>query len=98
MEVSARVMAGQSVAVQETYDPAWHGGRRLPVHQDVMDFLVVAAPPGDPVILLRFARPLENRIGWVVMLGTMVCCLALPPGRITYEALRCDHQSVSNSR
>jgi hypothetical protein len=32
MEVSARVMAGQSVVVPETYDPAWqawHGGRRL---------------------------------------------------------------------
>jgi hypothetical protein len=26
MEVSARVMAGQSVVVQETYDPAWQAG------------------------------------------------------------------------
>jgi hypothetical protein len=66
MEVSARVMAGQSVAVQETYDPArqgWHGAQRLPAHQDVKGFLVVAAPPGDPVILLRFARLLEDWLG-----------------------------------
>jgi len=36
-----------------------------------MDFLIIAAPPGDPVILLRFTRPLENRIGGVVTLGTV---------------------------
>ena len=60
------MMAGQSVVVLETYDPAWqawHGGRRLPVHPDVMGFLVVAAPSGDPVILLRFARLLEDWLG-----------------------------------
>ena len=51
-----------------------------PVHQDVMDFLVVAAPPGDPVILLRFARPLENRIGWVVALGAVVLLLGVSTG------------------
>jgi len=45
-----------------------------------MDFLVVAAPPGDPVILLRFARTLENRIGWVVGLGTVVLLLGASTG------------------
>ena len=83
MEVSARVMAGQSVMVQETYDPAWqawHRGRRLPVHQDVMHFLVVAAPPDDPVIALRFVRPLENRIGGVVTLATVVLLLGVSTG------------------
>ena len=76
-------MAGQSVVVLETYDPAWqawHGGRRLPVHPDVMGFLVVAAPSGDPVILLRFARPLKKRIGWVVTLGTVVLLLGVSTG------------------
>ena len=85
MEVSARVVAGQSVVVQETYDPAWqawYGGRRLPVHRDVMGFIVVSAPPGNPVILLRFARPLENRIGWVVTLGTVVLLLGVSTGAI----------------
>ena len=45
-----------------------------------MGFLVVAAPPGDPVILLRFARPLENRIGGVVTLGTVVLLLGFSTG------------------
>jgi hypothetical protein len=35
---------------------------------------------GDPVILLRFARTLENRIGWVVMLGTVVLLLGVSTG------------------
>jgi hypothetical protein len=45
-----------------------------------MDYLVVATPPGDPVILLRFARTLENRIGWVVGLGTVVLLLGASTG------------------
>jgi hypothetical protein len=45
-----------------------------------MNFLVVATPPGDPVILLRFARTPENRIGWVVMLGTVVLLLGVSTG------------------
>jgi hypothetical protein len=46
-------------------------------HQDVMGFLAVAAPPGDPVMRLRFDRPLENRIGCVVTLGTAVLLLGV---------------------
>jgi len=46
-----------------------------------MEFLVVvAAPTGDPVILLRFARPLENRIGGVVTLGPVVLLLGVSTG------------------
>ena len=77
MEVSGRGPIGGGAG---DLRPGFHRGRRLPVHQDVMDSLVVAAPPGDPVILSRFARPLENRIGWVVTLGTVVLLLGVSTG------------------
>src|SRR5207302_306674 len=50
MLVHATVAPGQSVVVQESYDPAWHawsGGAELPVRKDAMDMMVVDPPPGD---------------------------------------------------
>jgi hypothetical protein len=66
MVVSAKVDPGQSVLVQETFDPAWQAwsnGQRLPLRKDVMGFMVVDAPPGKHEIHLVFVTPLENRVG-----------------------------------
>jgi len=67
--VHARLNAGQSVLVQETWDPAWQawsGTTRLGLRKDAMGFMVVDAPPGDGEIRLVFAMPLENRVGWML--------------------------------
>lgn len=67
--VHARLNAGQSVLVQETWDPAWQawsGGTRLGLRKDAMGFMVVDAPPGDAEIRLVFAMPFENRVGWAL--------------------------------
>jgi hypothetical protein len=67
--VHAKVNAGQSVVVQETWDPAWQawsGAARLPLHADAMGFMAVDAPPGDRDIRLVFGMPFENRVGWVL--------------------------------
>ena len=69
MMVHARLSAGQSLLVQETWDAgweAWDGGRRLAVSKDAMGFLLVAAPAGERTIRLEFPMPLENRVGWGV--------------------------------
>jgi hypothetical protein len=69
MVVHAKLNAGQSVLVQETWDPAWQawsGGARLGLRKDAMGFMVVDAPPGDGEIRLVFAMPLENRVGWAL--------------------------------
>ena len=66
MVVSAKLDPGQSVLVQETFDPAWQAwsnGQRLPLRKDVMGFMVVDAPPGKHAIRLVFVTPLENRVG-----------------------------------
>ncbi len=84
LHVHARVTAGQSVLVQETYDPAWHayaGGHELPVHRDQgADFSVIDAPPGEHDIAFRFETPMENRIGWVVTALSLALAAALLMG------------------
>jgi hypothetical protein len=64
--VSAKVDAGQSVLVQETYDPAWRataGGKELPIRKDAMNFMLVEAPAGDGPVEFQFVTPLENVLG-----------------------------------
>jgi hypothetical protein len=80
MRVHARVGPGQSVVVQESYDPAWHAwsnGQPLPVRKDAMGFMVVDAPPGDGDITLAFVTPLENRVGRVVTVISILLVIAL---------------------
>jgi hypothetical protein len=80
MRVRAKVEPGQSIVVQESWDPAWQawdGGKQLPLRKDVMGFMVVDAPPGDREIRLAFVTPLENRIGRLVTLATLALLLSL---------------------
>jgi hypothetical protein len=69
MRIHARLQAGQSLVVQESFDPAWHaylGATALPVRADPLAFLIIDAPPGEHDIRLVFETPLENRLGWGV--------------------------------
>jgi hypothetical protein len=75
--VTAQLAAGQSLLLQETYDPAWsayENGKRLPVRvEPVMNFMLVDVPEGNHQIDLRFETPLENRIGQgITLLGFAV--------------------------
>ena len=69
MVAHARLEPGQSLVVQETYDPAWRarsGANELAVHKDPIGFMRIDAPPGDQEIRLEFVTPLENYIGRVL--------------------------------
>ncbi len=76
MRVRVKLDAGQSVVVQESYDPAWHawsGGQPLTVRKDAMGLMAIDAPPGDQEIWLAFVTPLENRVGrWVTIVSILV--------------------------
>ena len=88
MRVRAKVEPGQSMVVQESWDPAWQawdGGKQLPVRRDVMGFMVVDAPPGDREIRLAFATPLENRIGRIVTLVTLLVLVGLLVFSVRWE-------------
>lgn len=66
MRVRVRMGAGQSLVVQQAYDPAWtcwSGARRVEIAKDPMGFLLLDPGAGDHDLLLRFETPLENRIG-----------------------------------
>jgi hypothetical protein len=68
MRIRAVVKPGESIVVQETWDPAWHayaGGRMLEVRKDPVDFMEIMAAPGEQEIRLVFELPLENQIGRV---------------------------------
>lgn len=98
MQIRARVEQGQSIVVQESYDPAWQAwsdGRRLRVRPDTIGFMVIDPPPGNAQILLRFATPLENQVGGVL---TLLSLLALFGLFVSGVRARRVYQSVSNSR
>jgi hypothetical protein len=79
MLLHARFHPGQSLLVQETWDPGWQAsvdGHRLPIRKDPMNFMVIDPPLGDRAVLLEFPMPLENRVGWGLT-GLTLMALAL---------------------
>jgi hypothetical protein len=88
MRVRAKLAPGQSIVVQESWDPAWQawdGGKQLPVRKDVMGFMVVDPPPGDREIRLAFVTPLENRVGRLATLATLALLLGLVLFSVRWE-------------
>jgi uncharacterized membrane protein YfhO len=80
MRVQAQISPGQSLVVQESYDPAWQAwceGRRLPVRADAMGMMALDPPAGPRQIRLVFSMPLENRIGWVLTAVALAAILML---------------------
>jgi len=88
MRVRANIAPGQSIVVQESFDPAWQawaGGRQLPVREDIMGFMAVDPPPGDREIRLAFVTPLENRVGRIVTLATFLALFGLVVFSVRWE-------------
>ena len=88
MRVRAKVEPGQSIVVQESWDPAWQawdGGKQLPVRKDVMGFMAVDPPPGDREIRLAFVTPLENRVGRLITLATFLALVGLVVFSVRWE-------------
>jgi hypothetical protein len=80
MRLHATMAPGQSVLVQESYDPAWRawsGGQALAVHKDAMGFMAIDAPSGSRDIALVFTTPLENQVGRIVTAISMLIVIGL---------------------
>jgi hypothetical protein len=80
ISVHVTLTPGQSVVVQESYDPAWHAwssGQPLPVRKDAMGFMVIDAPPWSHDIMLVFVTPLENQVGRILTAISILTMLAL---------------------
>jgi hypothetical protein len=80
-EIEAKAGRGQSVLVQETWDPAWHAyenGRELPIRiEGTMGFILIDAPEGNHKIQMRFETPLENRAGQMLFVLTGIVMIGL---------------------
>jgi hypothetical protein len=67
--ISAVTQAGQSVLVQENFDPGWHAvvdGKAAPIAKDIMEFMRVQTAPGAHEIRFIYRPPPESRIGmWI---------------------------------
>jgi len=80
MRVRARVDPGQSIVVQESFDPAWHawaGGRELSVRKDALGQMAIDAAPGEQDVTVAFITPLENRLGRVITVVTLIGMIIL---------------------
>ena len=90
MRVRATVAPGQSILVQEAWDPAWEAwsaGRPLALRKDVMGLIVIDAPPGTHDIVLAFVTPFENRAGRILTLLTVLTLIGLLARRARTEPL-----------
>ena len=80
-EIEANTGRGQSVLMQETWDPAWHAyenGKELPERaENTMGFMLIDAPEGDHKIEMRFETPLENRAGQLLFVLTGLIVVGL---------------------
>ncbi len=87
--LEASVGPGQSVLLQETYDPAWRAyenGTPLAIHPDpFMGFMLIDVPEGNHSIRLRFETPFENRVGQAILFLTLaVLAVIVFPRRKRY--------------
>ena len=80
LRIRAEIAAGQSLIVQETYDPQWRaeaGGASVEIRKDALGQMLIEAPPGRYDIRLVFDTPLENRIGKFISLFSALIVIAL---------------------
>ena len=80
MVVQAKIEPGQSILVQESYDPAWQAwsdGKPLAIRKDPVGFMALEVPPGQQEIHLMFVTPFENYMGQAVTAVSLLAILAL---------------------
>jgi hypothetical protein len=69
IRIRATLREGESLVVQESYDPAWRAysqGKSLEIRKDPVGFMRVYATPGDQEVRMVFELPFENRIGRIL--------------------------------
>ena len=75
MRLRTHTGPGESILVQETWDPGWRasdGGKLLEIRKDALSFIRIQAPPGDHDIRLVYDWPLESRVGQVLTLLSLL--------------------------
>jgi hypothetical protein len=87
----AAVQQGESLVVQDSFDPAWRaysGGQELPIRKDAVGFMLITPPPGEREVRLVFELPLENKVGrtlsgFSVLIAALVVWRSLKRRQVT---------------
>jgi hypothetical protein len=76
IEIAATTGPGESIAVQESFDPGWSARvdeRQVPIERDVMNFMRVQTTPGTHKVRFQYRPTLEMRLGrWVTAASLLV--------------------------
>jgi hypothetical protein len=89
IRVSAVTRQGESVAVQENFDPGWRAfidGRPAAIEQDIMTFMRVRTEPGAHQIRFAYEMSTEARIGFWLSIVSLLATLALAITSLRPEA------------
>ena len=93
IHVDASLAQGESLLVQENYDPAWRaydGGKPVHIEKDPIGFMLVQLPAGEHSVDLSFEPTPE------IYAGRFLSCLSLLVGIVLfvngYRSLRTRHQ------
>jgi hypothetical protein len=84
IRIRATTGAGDSVLIQESWDPGWRAwvdGQPAPVRRDVMYFMRVRTPAGSHRIRFAYEPPFESRAGLGISLASLLALLLLAGGR-----------------
>jgi hypothetical protein len=81
VDIRNTTSTGQSVLLQETFDPAWRAwdnGRPVAIRPEpTMNFMLIDVPEGDHAIQMRFRTPAENRAGQLLTAVSLLTALGL---------------------
>ncbi len=80
MLLRATLQPDQLLLVQESYDPAWHAyldETELAIREDMLGQMLVEVPPGEQEIRLQVETALENQVGGIVTVLSILSVMAL---------------------
>lgn len=84
VQIRAQVSEGQSVLLQETWDPQWRAyenGSQISLRREpVMGFMLIDEPAGEHTITLKFETPPENQAGVGIFGVTLLIAAGLVIG------------------
>ncbi len=85
IRVKAVTSAGQSVVVQENFDPGWHAlvdGKPTRIEKDIMEFMRVQTGPGAHQVRFVYEMTAESRIGlWISAISLLAAAALGVTGR-----------------
>jgi hypothetical protein len=88
LDVEADARPGEALLVEETYDPYWRAyadGQRQTVRRDAAGLMLIDVPPGRHLVRLVFETPVEDSVGRMVTLATLLVMIG---AAIRYSRLR----------